>query len=112
MESFGFVSGICLGLILGGCIGMLVLMLLNAGIDTVKEIVQNATSSMPAGYYMNLEVSYGIQRIKVFDLFGHDTGYADNRDLELDARLLLAEDHAHNVVRSNLEEMIQDKVAA
>lgn len=111
-ESFSFVSGVFFGLAMGGFVGMVVMMLLNMGHDNINEILIDAAHQLPVGYYITLFVYLGQIRIRVRDEYDNDIGYVDNPDMELDARLLLAQAHAENYERQHLEEIIQDQVAA
>ena len=111
-ENFGFVSGVCFGLVMGGFTGMVIVTLLNMGGDHVNEIIINASYQLPPGYCLAAYVWLGHITIKVLDNYDNDTGYIDNLDLEIDARLLLAQAHAENYERQHLEEMVQDQVAA
>jgi len=110
-DSFGFVAGITFGLAIGSFVGIVIIALLKMGSDNVNDIIINASYQMPIGYILIMYVYHGQIRIKVRDVHDNDTGYVDNPDLEIDARLLLAEAHAVNIMKYDEQELSHEKAA-
>jgi len=109
-SQFGFVSGICFGLVFGAAVGMLVAGLLGMSSDRVNEAIIKASYQLPVGFVLVTYVYLGQVLIKVCDTENNDTGYVDNPNLDLDVRIMLAEEHATNTEERDKKEMLLDSV--